>query len=366
MRKRWPIALVAVLVGAVSPPACGPVPAGGGAAHEASRLDVRFVVDEPEAVLDILDAMARGEEVGSAAWARLFATEGYRRLKEREASLNRAFTDDEFGSFVRSPALAERRTELRRTLERWRSVDMAEPARLAFRYLPEGAAIRAAVYPSIKPRTNSFVFEPRTNPAIFLYLDPAKPAAALTNTVAHELHHIGLAGACGDPDPGLPKGVRDALDWMGGFGEGLAMLAAAGGADTHPHATSPSEARAVWDSAVARVPADLARLERFFLDLVDGRMTEEEAATRGFRFLVDDGVPQGAFYTVGWHMAALVERELGRERVVAGVCDPAVLLADYDRAAAAVGARTGRRLPRWSGTLLEAVGAGSAVEQGVR
>ena len=99
----------------------------------------------------------------------------------------------------------------------------------------------------------------------------------------------------------------------------------------------------------------MERLERFFLDLVAGEMTEAQATERGFLFIVDEGVPQGAFYTVGWHMAALVERELGRERVVAGVCDAASLLADYNRAASAVEARTGRPVPRWSEGLLEAI-----------
>lgn len=340
-------ALAALLLGA------GCAPAGGGAGP--SRLDVEMVTDEPEAVLAILAAREAGGEVGAAAWARLFESEGYRRLKACEASLSRGFTDDEFRAFVESPELAARRQALARTLEAWRRVDMGPPARRAFRYLPPGATIRARVYPSIKPWPNSFVFESRTNPAIFLYLDPDRSPEVLENIVAHELHHIGLAGVCDDPPAHLPKGVRDALAWMGGFGEGLAMLAAAGGADVHPHATSDPAARAVWNAAVERVPTDMARLEAFFHDLLAERLTEDEATTRGFTFIVEEGVPQGPFYTVGWFMAALIERELGRDRVVAGVCDPAVLLHDYDRAARALEARTGERVPRWSAPLLEAI-----------
>ena len=48
----------------------------------------------------------------------------------------------------------------------------------------------------IKPKTNSFVFEPASDPAIMLYLDPSRTRAQLENTVAHELHDIGYAAAC--------------------------------------------------------------------------------------------------------------------------------------------------------------------------
>ena len=353
--------IAAALAAALMAGSCG---SGGTGAvvptpdHGAPMLHVRLRTDEPEAVLAILALRSAGETPPEAAWDRLFGSEGYRRLKAREASLGRPFTDEEFRAFVLSPGLAERREALARTLEAWRTVDMEGPARLAFAYLPEGAAIRASVYPSIKPKTNSFVFEVRTDPAIFLYLDPTVSAPDLANTIAHELHHIGLAGACEERAVAGPKGVQDAIDGMGGFGEGLAMLAAAGGAGVHPHLTSDAEERAVWDAAVARVPEDMVRLEAFFLDLAAGRMTEEEATTRGFRFISDEGVPQGPFYTVGWHMAALVERELGRERVVTTVCDPAALLVEYERAAVAAEARTGRPVPRWSPALLEAVSGG--------
>lgn len=67
-------------------------------------------------------------------------------------------------------------------------------------HLPPEARIRATVHVVIKPRTNSFVFEVRTNPAIFLYLDPARTGPQFENTVAHELHHIGFASVQGRTD----------------------------------------------------------------------------------------------------------------------------------------------------------------------
>jgi hypothetical protein len=321
-------------------------------------LAVRIVADEAEAVLSILDVVRAGRAVPDSAWRRLVATEGYRRLRQREAAMGRPFTDSAFQAFVRSPELATRTPALRATLDRWVATDPAESAQAALAYLPAGARIRATVYPVIKPRTNSFVFEPRTNPAIFLYLDPAVAAPKFANTLAHELHHLGYASACPDPPPDstVSPGVRAARDWMGGFAEGRAVLAAAGGPDVHPHAVSDSAERAVWDRDVAFVPRDMERLTAFWFDLLDRGLSDEDARVRGFTFVSTDTVPQGAFYTVGWFSAATVERELGRARLVATTCDPPGFLADYNRAAARVTARGGPPLPRWSDSLLVRVG----------
>jgi hypothetical protein len=55
--------------------------------------------------------------------------------------------------------------------------------------------VRAKIYPVIKPAINSFVREAATDPAIFLWLDPAVIREKFENIVAHELHHIGLTSA---------------------------------------------------------------------------------------------------------------------------------------------------------------------------
>ena len=327
-------------------------------AQQAPRLDVRMVTDEAEAVLHILDGLRHGTAPDSADWHRLFASEGYVRLKARQAAMGRAFDDADFQAFVLSDTLLLRREALRATLQTWVAVDPGAAARRAFGYLPQGTTIRARVYPSIKPHENSFVFEPRENPAIFLFLNPEVSAAELENTLAHELHHIGFAGACAEPDSTLPRGLRDAMDWMGGFGEGIAMLAAADGPDIDPHATSGAEERAVWQRDLANAPEDMRRMEAFFTDLMNGRLDEEEAYRRGFEFVVSEGVPQGAFYTVGWLMASTVERELGRARLVVGLCDGRRLLMDYDEAARRAAERGAAPLPLWSSAFLQRIAAG--------
>ena len=99
----------------------------------------------------------------------------------------------------------------------------------------------------IKPGTNSFVWEAPSNPAIFLYLDPDVTRAKFENTVAHELHHIGLASVESGYDKKiavLQERARAAASWMGAFGEGFAMLAAAGGPDVDPQAQSSAKEHA--------------------------------------------------------------------------------------------------------------------------
>jgi len=150
-------------------------------------LEVRMVTDEADALLTILAKRQRGETVSEADWKRLFSSEGYQRLKKREASLQREFTDSDFQKFVFSAELLERADAHSRTLKSWKQADLTAAAQRALAYLPARTRLRAKIYPVIKPKTNSFVFELETDPAIFLYLDPELTPAQFENTVAHEL-----------------------------------------------------------------------------------------------------------------------------------------------------------------------------------
>ena len=317
----------------------------GGASTSAP--DLTIVTDEAEAALAILELRAADKPVPPDAWSRLFETEGYRRLKARETAMGREFEDSSFRAFLVSDSLLRRAPALRRTLLQWKAARLDEAARRALAYLPAGTPIRARVYLLIKPKTNSFVFEANTAPAIMLYLDPTRTRAQLENTVAHELHHIGYAAAChSTPDAPADSTVSTAREWLGAFGEGVAMLAAAGGPDVHPHATSPVEDRARWDRDVANAPEDLRRVEGFLLDVLDRRIVDPDSIGRaGMAFF---GV-QGPWYTVGWLMAATVERNSGRAALVGLLCDPVKLLASYN---AAAGRDQRARLPLWSDTLL--------------
>lgn len=324
-------------------------------------LDVRLVTDESDAVLAVLAKRSAGETVAAEDWARLFASEGYLRLKARETAMQRPFEDEDFKRFVSGDELLARRETLAGTLASWRTVDPTAAARRAMAYLPSGTALRAKIYPVIKPRDNSFVFDLTGDPAIFLYLDPAQTKEQFENTLAHELHHIGFAAGCAGKKPtGLPERAEAAVGWLSAFGEGVAMLAAAGGPEVHPHAVSKPADRERWDRDLAGFNQDLAKVEAFLQGILAGTLADDQISEQGFSFF---GV-QGPWYTVGWKMAAMVEQSEGRDRLVASLCDPRELLRAYDRAAAKHNETAKDKLARWSPALLQALAASPAPAEG--
>ena len=328
-------------------------------AQQASdRLQLRFDPSEAEAVLRIIGKHRAGQAVADADWQRLFVTEPYQRLKRREASLHIGFTDGEFEAFVLADTLAARAPALRRTLDDWKGADLTAAAARAFAYLPADARIRAKVFVLVKPGINSFVYETRTDPAIFLYLDPSRTAAQFENTVAHELHHIGYSTVSAPGDSAiaaLPPDAKAAAEWVGAFGEGFAMLAAAGGPDVHPHADSPSADRARWDRDMANFNRDLVRVQAFLLDLVHAKLATQQARdSAGYSFF---GV-QGPWYTVGWKMAVTIEHRFGRAKLIDCMLDPRQVLVVYNQAAAEQNSAGGEQLALWSPELLAALGVG--------
>lgn len=319
-----------------------------------SLVSVRIVSDEADEVLSIL-AMRRAHQLVTVeSWDRLFGSEGYVRLKKREASVRRPFTDDEFKRFVLSDSLASKFDTLAGTLNRWRRADATAAARRALAYLPAGAKIQTKIYPVIKPKTNSFVFEVDTDPAIFLYLNPEVKREKFENTLAHELHHIGYAHSCAaaatqlSGDSTLAPGIRTVLEWIGAFGEGVAMLAAAGGPGVHPHAVSRPAERARWDNDMRNFSTDLKNVDRFFLDILEGKLTPGQIQETAESFF---GV-QGPWYTVGWRMAVTIEDRYGRNALIGCICDPRLLLSTYNKAAADDAGDPGKPPALWSLALI--------------
>jgi hypothetical protein len=320
------------------------------------RVQLKFNTEEAEAVLAILEKRESGTALTDSDWQHLFSTEPYIRLKKREAAIHRDFTDDDFKKFVLSPELAAKASALRHTLDAWKRADLAASARRALAYLPEQAVIKAKVFPEIKPKINSFVFDTATDPAIFLYLDPEESAAKFENTVAHELHHIGyssIAPLAEARQKDVPPNAKPAVEWMGAFGEGFAMLAAAGGPDVDPHAASSAKEHARWDHDLANFNPDLATLQQFFLDIISGKLSEQDARAKASTFFGD---AQGPWYTVGYKMSVIVEKRFGRKVLIDCMLDPRELLARYNQAAEELNKGGGTPLALWSPELMEKIG----------
>ena len=315
----------------------------------AQLVNVRLVTDEAEAVLAVLAKKKANQPVTQSDWQRVFASEGYTRLKKRELSMQRPFEDAEFQKFVLSDELTQRAATLEETLAKWKRADVTKSAELALAYLPVGARIRAKIYPVIKPRDNSFVFEVKTDPAIFLFLDPGVTQKKFENTLAHELHHIGYGTSCPSTETSaaiakLSEPAQIVLRWISAFGEGYAMLAAAGGPSVHPHEVSKPEERARWDQDIRNFNADVKKVEDFFVRVLDRKLESAEMQKEGFAFF---GI-QGPWYTVGWRMVALIEKTYGRKKLIEAMCDQRLFLATYNEAAAAHNRKTKEPLATWS------------------
>ena len=318
-----------------------------------SSLGVSIDPSEAQATLVILTKLQRGSVVPPSDWGALFATRGYLRLKQREAQFKHPFTDDDFKAFVTSPKLVAQAQTLTETLQRWMSADLTQVAQRSFAYLPLGATIHATVYPLIKPRTNSFVYQLDSDPAVMLYLNPAVTTDQFANTVSHELFHVGDAQNCPPPavaaqEKALNEKQKAVLEWLGAFGEGSAVLAAAGGPDVHPHWEDPQADRDVWDKAMSGFDGDFQALQQFFTDVSDGKLSGDAIAPKGFTFF---GAVQGPWYTVGYKMNVTIEHTLGRPKLIEALCDKREYLATYNTAAAIVNKQGNPPLPLWSSDL---------------
>jgi hypothetical protein len=319
-------------------------------------VKVQIITDEADAVLAILTRKIANQPIRDSDWQRLFASDGYVRLKKRETAMRRSFEDEDFRNFVLSDALAARAPALAETLVRWKSANPFRSANLALAYLPKQASIHAKIYPVIKPRENSFVFDLNTDPAIFLFLDPKMSKKKFENYLAHELHHVGYGTACptkltNDEIAQLPPQVQTVIRYLGAFGEGFAMLAAAGGPDAHPHAVSSIADRVRWDRDVENFDDDLRKVEKFFLDVLANRLSEEQINKAVSTFFGE----QGAWYTVGWRMCVLIEKTFGRRVLIETMCDQRKLLSTYNRAAAGFNRKAHKALALWSPSLIAAI-----------
>jgi hypothetical protein len=335
-------------------------------AAAADRVQLTLDASEADQLLAILGLRSQGKPVPDSEWQKLFANAPYQRLQQREKAIGEkfhdptiAFTDDDFKRFVLSADLLPRAAALSSTLDRWKKADLRQDADRVLAYLPADATLHAKVYPIIKPGINSFVWDLSSDPTIFLYLDPEVSREKFENTVAHELHHIGLGSVGPVYDKkidALPAPAHTAADWMGSFGEGMAMLAAAGGPNVDPHAASSPKEHARWEHDMGQFNDDVHAVNQFLLDVLNSRFASRDAMEeKGGAFY---GV-QGPWYTVGYKMSVMVENRFGRPALIGTMLDPRCLLVLYNRAAAEQNAVGKPPFPLWSEDILSAVRAGT-------
>jgi Putative zinc dependent peptidase (DUF5700) len=324
----------------------------------AQESTIRLVTDQADAMLTILAKRENSQPIDADDWRRLFDSEGYRRLAAREASMKVPISEADFTEFAMSDALLQDAGELRKSLGLYAGIDLESVVARTTAYLPSEASLHGTIYPVIKPKPNSFVYEMDTDPAIFLAIKPGLDAAKLENTLIHELHHWGLAslqleGAIEDSD-GHILPLQAAKNVLTVFGEGFAMLAAAGGPAVHPHHTSPLEDRERWDHSMCSFDTDLKLLDQFLLDVLDGKFATEQELIEGVMAFL--GI-QGPWYTVGWKMAQCVEAARGRSALLTCMRDPRQLLHMFNEISQERHRDSDVQPVLWSGELLERLGS---------
>ncbi len=316
-----------------------------------ARVQLTLDASEAEQALVILQKEKARQPVTDADWKKLFATVPYQWLQAREAGMHREFTDEDFRRFLQAPETQARTAEWTQTRSGMERANMMGIGEHVLAWLPEGADIRARVFPMIKPKTNSFVWRnAQGDPAIFIYMEK-QTQAQFETIVAHECHHIGLFSLDAEQKKILasaPENVKQAAEWMGAFGEGEAVLAAAGSTDLRPHWEDDALARARWDSDMMHFNQDLATLTQFFDDVLDGKLTGDAIQEKASTFY---GY-QGPWYTVGYEMAALVEKRFGRKVFTDCLLDPRLLLVRYNEVATEAN-KNGAALALWPESLLE-------------
>lgn len=108
------------------------------------------------------------------------------------------------------------------------------------------------------------------------------------------------------------------------------MLAAASSGERHPHWEDNAAARARWDSDMMHFNSDLLAVQQLLNDILDGKLKDDAAISQ--RASAFWGA-QGAWYTVGYEMAALVELQYEREAFKQCLLDPCKLLTLYNQIA---------------------------------
>src|SRR5690349_18409083 len=113
--------------------------------HAADRIQITADFSEADAVLAILTKRSTPAPVSDGDWIAVFKSEPYLRLKKREASMHRDFSDDDFRKFVLSQDLLNQRAVLAQALADWKQADLRASAQRILSYLPNEAVVRAKV-----------------------------------------------------------------------------------------------------------------------------------------------------------------------------------------------------------------------------
>lgn len=320
------------------------------AAVEGSVVDVSGI----ELFWRVVDSLSRDEEPNPELWRSLFASPGYSALTRSEfapstfqenfrlaympslrdslaRTLDEGTTDRRLRHYVQ---VAERRSELADFAEELKRFDlMVEPSRLAAEWLPrplpDGPAPVALVV---------FAMDARGYDPIVIDLLAARELD-LHSFLAHESHHWYRNDRATVEWNAVPPHDEDVLWTLYQIqGEGIADQI-----DKRPWIDGGEPVPAPFESYSAGYLEELAATPATIRGL-DSLLTELGAATDpGHRARIGAriaGLVPMSGHPTGYYMARTILEQLGRERLVQNVTNPAAFFRAYDEAARASGGPT--------------------------
>jgi len=317
-------------------------------------VGIFFEYDEVEASLTLLEK-GFDQTLQTGDWIRLFETRGYRLLKKRELNMGNAFNDEDFQIFIKSLINTKTVGSYQLTFERFQAIDLNGIQQKVMAYLPKHATFNTTIIPIIKSQKNSFVHQMEGESCLFIYLAPACLKAKLENTLIHELHHIGLDSVY-DPSKysGLETKTQKLIEWTNAFGEGFAMLAAAGGPQNHP-VPFDEQNRRVWNENSRHVEIDFEKIQCFLIHILEGQFEDEQALiAKGMELMMNNG-GQGSWYTVGWKISIIIEEIFGRQTLIDCMEDLRKLYIHYNKGVKVYNSKYGLSLPSWHDKIINRV-----------
>ena len=279
-------------------------------------MSIDLVLDQIKTTINILNKNDKDENITNDDWNSLFTTKGYQMLKQRGKDMDNNFADSGFKEFLLDEETSSYLENYKNSLNRFLDIDLDYLILKTKKYLPQSAEINTAIIPVIKPDPNSFVHSINNRLLLFIYLEPNISKDKLENKLIHEFHHIGLDDIYNKSDYShLIDSAQKMIEWTNAFGEGFAMLAAAGGIDKHPNNFS-EESKKLWDKNMKNFNTDFKKIENFRLNILyDNFHNDKEIYNKGFEIMVNNG-GQGSWYTVGYKVAKVIEKTANRKVLI--------------------------------------------------
>jgi len=315
-------------------------------------VSLNLITDEVEILIEILKRKDNNKPINKEQWDELFNSIGFKMLARRETEMNEGIDKSEFKEFVMNKIASDKYNHYKKSLEKLKSMNSDEIIKITKDYLPKNTELDTDIIPVIKPQKNSFIHRINDKLVLFLYLEPDILKEKMENKLIHELHHIGLDYVYQNSDYScLSKPAQKVIEWTNAFGEGFAMLAAAKGLENHPNKFD-KDLKSKWDENMGNFNKDFHKIQNFLLAILEGHFADDQKLyNRGFQLMTNNG-GQGSWYTVGYQIAVIIEREAGREVLIECMKDLTKIYFQYNNLVEIYNKKRNEDLPKWNDKIL--------------